>query len=158
MYFELPLFVVGFIAILILACFGLFYNHIPGVEEDSYRKLSEDEQERLNSTISINSYESNAISRHNLDRMSRSEVLEYHERNRPDSLEESANIFSKLLFSWLSPILATGFERVLEDSDLPKLIRVDTAVVNGALFRHEWQKELELRPESVVFFFSSLFF
>lgn len=44
-----------------------------------------------------------------------------HSSQSPESYEEKASFFSKILFLWLNPILSLGSKRVLEANDLPKL-------------------------------------
>ena len=42
-------------------------------------------------------------------------------RDGPESYEERASFFSKILFCWLNPLMETGYKRALESTDLPQL-------------------------------------
>lgn len=42
-------------------------------------------------------------------------------RDGPESYEERAGFFSKILFCWLNPLMETGYKRALESTDLPQL-------------------------------------
>ena len=42
-------------------------------------------------------------------------------RQNPESYEEKAGFFSKMLFLWLNPLLTLGNKRPLKHSDLPQL-------------------------------------
>lgn len=42
-------------------------------------------------------------------------------RDGPESYEEKAGFFSKILFCWLNPLMEIGYKRALESTDLPQL-------------------------------------
>lgn len=57
-----------------------------------------------------------------------------------------ANIFSRLLFSWLNPLLVLGYKRPLESSDLyevPPQFRSDNVT---SKFVQYWDEE-QLKPK-----------
>ena len=57
----------------------------------------------------------------------------------PQDIEGQANIFSKLTFEWLTPLLWRGFRKPLEHEDLPALSKINRADKNIADFDHYWQ-------------------
>ena len=64
-----------------------------------------------------------------------------YSRRRNESPEESASLYSRLFFTWLSPMISTGYTRPLEFEDLPHL---HSAVQCEALvesFEYAWEKE-----------------
>lgn len=129
----------------ILSCSALFLNSIPGVEEDDYHKLSDEERqdvlkERLNYhklTLSVNGGHYGATAK---------PTSEFRE----PSPEEKANFLSRLTYSWLDPLLKTGNKRVLEDQDLYELTKIDTCKYNGDLFDKYWQQELKKAKPSLL--------
>ena len=42
-------------------------------------------------------------------------------RDGPPSYEEQAGWFSKILFTWLNPLLEKGYKKALNQEDLPQL-------------------------------------
>ncbi|KAJ1919724.1 hypothetical protein IWQ60_007176 [Tieghemiomyces parasiticus] len=59
-----------------------------------------------------------------------------------NSPEEEANIFSRISFSWMSPMLSLGYQRVLTQDDMVDLPRdTQTATVSDN-FQDRWQREL----------------
>lgn len=57
------------------------------------------------------------------------------------SPEDRAGLLSRLLFTWVSPLMVTGFKRPLEATDVPPLSVIDTSHVVSRLFDREWRKE-----------------
>ncbi|KAJ3307548.1 hypothetical protein HDU76_004571, partial [Blyttiomyces sp. JEL0837] len=57
------------------------------------------------------------------------------------SPEVYANIFSRLTFHWVDPLMKLGYEKDLEMDDLWDLRRVDSAEVNSSLFANAWEEE-----------------
>ena len=58
--------------------------------------------------------------------------------------EDAAGYISKALFSWVSPMINTGYERALEISDLLMLVSGDTTDSLARRWNDAWSKELEL--------------
>jgi hypothetical protein len=54
----------------------------------------------------------------------------------------NAGLYSRALFTWLTPLMVLGFKRPLEEADVPPLAAADTASHLFFAFRREWQKEL----------------
>jgi len=61
----------------------------------------------------------------------------------PASPVEGASFISRLTFSWLSPIISTGFRRTLEQSDVPPPPSIVDPVLDARSFKHTWEKEQE---------------
>eukprot|EP01116_Phalansterium_solitarium_P010898 TRINITY_DN263_c0_g2_i2.p1 TRINITY_DN263_c0_g2~~TRINITY_DN263_c0_g2_i2.p1 ORF type:complete len:1470 (+),score=645.31 TRINITY_DN263_c0_g2_i2:96-4505(+) len=61
--------------------------------------------------------------------------------------EKNAGFYSKLVFSWLNPLLALGFKRPLETSDLWELPADLTAKNTGDRFMQAWEQERLLHGE-----------
>ena len=129
-----------------LCSLGLFYNKIPGVREDDYHKLSDEERQNVTKDV---------LNRHGLNQSANGTVYGatqtplrsvFHE----PSLEDRANIFSQITYYWLNPLLDIGNDRVLEDQDLPALTRKDTADYNGDLFESRWREERAKGKSSIT--------
>ena len=58
----------------------------------------------------------------------------------PPNPEETASLFSRLFFTWLSPLMSTGSVRALEHSDLYALRERDTALHNSRRLAAEWAR------------------
>jgi hypothetical protein len=54
------------------------------------------------------------------------------------SPEERANIFSRLTFSWLNPLLSVGVKRALNEKDLYPLGKVDYTTRIGDTLEKNW--------------------
>ncbi|KAI8898763.1 P-loop containing nucleoside triphosphate hydrolase protein [Globomyces pollinis-pini] len=83
------------------------------------------------------------------------------------SPEESSNIFSRLIFSWMTPLMKLGYTKVLDMDDLWTLRKVDSSAYNSANFQKNLSAELRKKRPSLVRalfytfaldFFSSAFF
>lgn len=55
--------------------------------------------------------------------------------------ETRASVFSRLTFAWISPLMALGFARPLEERDLPALSEGDCAADNAVRFGKRWREE-----------------
>ena len=142
---EVFVFAIAMLSVTLLSCLSLFYNHIPDIPEHVYKRLEEEERKtiikeavkKLNYTLSTGgtTYGDNKT------------PLEDFRIRSP---EERANIFSRLSYFWLNPLLKAGNERVLEDEDLYDLAQNDTSKRNGDLFQRIWQAEtLKPKPSMV---------
>ncbi|KAG5958145.1 hypothetical protein E4U58_005507 [Claviceps cyperi] len=61
---------------------------------------------------------------------------------------EYATIFSRLTFSWMTPMMQYGNKIFLTESDLWGLAKSDQTKTTGALFEAAWSHELKNRPNS----------
>ena len=129
------------LSVTVLSCLSLFYNHIPDIPEHVYKRLEEEERKtiikeavkKLNYTLSSGGTTYGA---------NKTPLEDF----RIQSPEEKANIFSRLCYYWINPLLKAGNERVLEDEDLFDLAHKDTSKFNGDKFHKMWQEET-LRPK-----------
>lgn len=60
-----------------------------------------------------------------------------------DCPEETTNIFGRLTFSWLTPLMKLGHKTPLVQDDLWNLPHGDEAEVISYKFQKNWQKELK---------------
>ena len=58
------------------------------------------------------------------------------------SPEETANIFSRMIFGWANPLYRKGSEKALEEAELWPLIDADKSVECERVFNLEYEKEL----------------
>lgn len=58
---------------------------------------------------------------------------------------EYATIFSRLTFSWMTPLMKFGYKNYLTEEDLWALQKSDTTKTTGAAFDKAWEYELEHR-------------
>ncbi|KAI1331203.1 metal resistance protein YCF1 [Xylariaceae sp. FL0255] len=58
---------------------------------------------------------------------------------------EYATIFSRLTFSWMTPMMKYGYKEYLTEEDLWGLARTDTTAATGDRFDRAWQYELKQR-------------
>lgn len=58
---------------------------------------------------------------------------------------EYATIFSRLTFSWMTPLMKFGYKNYLTEDDLWALQKTDTSKATGEAFENAWQYELEHR-------------
>lgn len=59
--------------------------------------------------------------------------------------EEYATVFSRLTFSWITPLMKQGYATYLTEDDLWGLARTDTTKATGSAFEKAWQYELDNR-------------
>ena len=147
LYWELPVFVVAFVCNCILMVIALFFNKIPGVEDD-YKKLSEDEKQ----DIALRKQQQQGFQ--GKDKYG-SIVLD--EFQRPPNPELTSNPFSRAIYSWLDPILEIGFRRVLEDYDLYELNHTDQARTIMSAFAKYWSKQLEKAKSVFPLFYFNIY-
>ncbi|KAI0024968.1 P-loop containing nucleoside triphosphate hydrolase protein [Xylariomycetidae sp. FL0641] len=60
---------------------------------------------------------------------------------------EYATIFSRLTFSWMTPLMKFGYKQFLTEEDLWGLARSDTTATTGTQFNKAWQYELKHREK-----------
>lgn len=70
---------------------------------------------------------------------------------------EYANIFSKLTFSWMTPMMKFGYKEFLTQDDLWNLAKRDTTRTTAGDFEAAWERELERkkRPSLWIAMFSA---
>lgn len=59
---------------------------------------------------------------------------------------EYADVFSRLTFSWMTPMMARGYKIFLTETDLWGLAKIDQTKNTGEAFEDAWQYELKARP------------
>ncbi|EGP85276.1 unnamed protein product [Zymoseptoria tritici ST99CH_1A5] len=62
---------------------------------------------------------------------------------------EYANVFSKLTFSWMTPMMKYGYREFLTQDDLWNLARRDTTRTTAGDFEAAWQQQLEKKKPSL---------
>ena len=62
---------------------------------------------------------------------------------------EHADIFSRLTFSWMTPLMRHGYKEYLTEDDLWDLRAEDTSKVTGERFERAWAQELERKLPSL---------
>jgi hypothetical protein len=62
--------------------------------------------------------------------------------------EGSANIFSRLVFSWISPLMSYGYRHEIEEVDLWPLQRKFNTIDVAATFRKTWEAEKKSAPRT----------
>ncbi|KAI8975515.1 multi drug resistance-associated protein MRP [Mycotypha africana] len=72
------------------------------------------------------------------------------EEDELDSPEERTNIFGRLTFSWMTPLMRLGYKHPLTMDDLWNLKSDDQSVNVGAEFQKNWQKELKKSKPSLL--------
>ncbi|KAI8987272.1 multi drug resistance-associated protein MRP [Mycotypha africana] len=66
-----------------------------------------------------------------------------------ESSEEKNNIFGRLTFSWLTPLMRLGYKRIITDDDLWNLSQENQAQTMNAKFQKNWQNELKKERPSL---------
>ncbi|KID89317.1 multidrug resistance-associated protein 1 [Metarhizium guizhouense ARSEF 977] len=61
---------------------------------------------------------------------------------------EYATVFSRLTFSWMTPMMQYGYKVFLTENDLWGLAKPDQTKTTGAAFEKAWAHELNHRPKS----------
>ncbi|KAG2236972.1 hypothetical protein INT48_002041 [Thamnidium elegans] len=67
-----------------------------------------------------------------------------------DSPEEKTNIFGRLTFSWMTPLMRLGYQKPLVMDDLWNLKSDDQSAIVGAKFQHNWQQEMNKEKPSLL--------
>jgi len=67
--------------------------------------------------------------------------------NKKPSPMESANIFSRVTFWWMTGLILTGYRRPLTDSDIWDLSRDNVANHVVSKFQEKWQKQIKSFPK-----------
>lgn len=60
---------------------------------------------------------------------------------------EYATVFSRLTFSWMTPLMKFGYSNYLTEDDLWALQKTDTSRATGEAFQRAWEYELEHRKK-----------
>lgn len=69
---------------------------------------------------------------------------------------DQADVFSRLSFSWLTPLMRQGYEHFLTNEDLPELASSDRADACNERFEQNWQDQLTRYPNNPSVFVSIL--
>jgi len=59
-----------------------------------------------------------------------------------EPLEKNANLFSKITFWWINPILVKGYKKSLDIPDVPKLTDMDQSEILSQKFEKAWEYQL----------------
>jgi hypothetical protein len=74
----------------------------------------------------------------------------YHAIGEEDECPvEYADIFSRLTFAWMTPLMKYGYSAYLTEDDLWNLRSGDRAEATGGSFEHAWQLELRKKKPSL---------
>lgn len=60
-----------------------------------------------------------------------------------NSPEEEADIFSRLCFNWMTPLMKLGYKTFLTEKDLPPLPHEERATLTTSTFEKAWQNQIE---------------
>lgn len=69
---------------------------------------------------------------------------------------DQADVFSRLSFSWLTPLMRQGYEHFLTNDDLPELASSDRADNCNERFEQNWQDQLTKKPQDPSVFVAIL--
>ncbi|KAI9475895.1 MAG: multi drug resistance-associated protein MRP [Benjaminiella poitrasii] len=72
------------------------------------------------------------------------------EEDELDSPEEKADIFSRLTFSWMTPLMRLGYKKPLTMDDLWNLKTDDQSAIVGYKFQQNWEKESQKANPSLL--------
>ncbi|KAI7889943.1 multi drug resistance-associated protein MRP [Mucor mucedo] len=72
------------------------------------------------------------------------------EEDEHDSPEEKTNIFGRLTFSWMTPLMRLGYQKPLAMDDLWNLKSDDQSAIVGAKFQENWRKEMSKAKPSLL--------
>lgn len=62
---------------------------------------------------------------------------------------ETANVFSRLTFEWMTVMMKQGYNKFLTEEDLWNLRKIDTTRATGDQFTEAWEKELRKEKPSI---------
>ncbi|CDH53086.1 abc metal ion [Lichtheimia corymbifera JMRC:FSU:9682] len=71
-------------------------------------------------------------------------MLEEDEHECP---EPNTNIFGRLTFSWMTPLMRLGYQKPLVMEDLWNLKKEDQAAMVGEIFQKAWEAEMKTSPK-----------
>lgn len=74
------------------------------------------------------------------------QVIQEHISKRKQNPYDSANIFSKISFSWMTDLMRTGYEKYLSESDLYKLPESFGSESLAKKFNKHWQNQVKHKP------------
>lgn len=80
----------------------------------------------------------------------KSVYMDFIEQNMLDNPYDQANVFSKLTFSWMTPLMRRGYETYLTANDLPNLAADDRTVNCSSAFEQAWDTELTHKSPSLI--------
>lgn len=62
---------------------------------------------------------------------------------------ETANVFSRLTFEWMTVMMKQGYNKFLTEEDLWNLRKIDTTRTTGDQFTEAWERELQKEKPSI---------
>lgn len=62
---------------------------------------------------------------------------------------ETANVFSRLTFGWMTPIMKEGYSKFLTEEDLWSLREIDTTHITGNEFGKAWEIQLQSKNPNI---------
>ncbi|KAI8384080.1 multi drug resistance-associated protein MRP [Blakeslea trispora] len=80
----------------------------------------------------------------------KSQYILLDEGEETDCPEEKSNIFQRLTFSWMTPLMQLGYKNPLVMDDLWNLNHEDQSQVINQKFKMHWQKELKKENPSLL--------
>eukprot|EP01132_Coremiostelium_polycephalum_P009679 gene9679-11876_t len=83
--------------------------------------------------------------------------LDKLEEDPEHSVEENANLFSRLTFWWVNGVLRRGYKKSLEINEVPKLTKIDHSKELSDKFRVAWEHQLTLPNPSLPWALSKAF-
>lgn len=142
-WWELAFIGVQMAALTVVTILVLFLNSIPGVKQDDYHKLTEEERilQRAAKKERLLKEGTGTEKTPLLEGKGQGGAALLAE-GLEKSPEQEANVISQATYWWLSPLLKMGYERVLEEEDLYALCDTDKARYNSDLFEKHWDAQV----------------
>lgn len=74
------------------------------------------------------------------------QIVQQHVSRRKVNPYDTANIFSRISFSWMTDLMKTGYEKYLVETDLYKLPKSFGSAELSKKFEHNWQNQIKHKP------------
>lgn len=75
------------------------------------------------------------------------QIIQEHTSRRKENPYDTANIFSRLSFSWMTELMRTGYKKYLVETDLYKLPESFGSSDLSEKFEHNWQQQVKHKPK-----------